>query len=69
MHNILDTGKQEAEKLALEQVKKNHAEVDVTASGLEASVNTTRFGAKFTAYFKQLWNGKTEAGAKVEKDF
>lgn len=69
MPSILDTGKQEAEKAALAQVQKNHAEVDLTASGVQASIDTVRWHTTFTAYVKRLWGGKTEAGAKITRDF
>ncbi len=53
----------------LDAVKKNHADVEVTKSGIEAEIDTTRKGFTFTAYVKRLWNGQKEAGAKISKDF
>ena len=69
MPSILEQASKLVHDGELDAVKKNHAEVEVTKSGIEAEIDTTRKGWTWTAYVKRLWNGKTETGAKVSKDF
>jgi hypothetical protein len=71
MPSILDLANREAAKAALDQVAKEkggEVALEATATGIEASVSTTKKGWAVTAYAKKLWHGRgVEAGARVSK--
>lgn len=72
MPSILDLANREAAKAALDQVAKEkggEVALEATATGIEASVSTTKKGWAVTAYARTKWDKMrgVEAGARVSK--
>jgi hypothetical protein len=59
--------RKELDRIAAE--KGNSAQVDVDTTGIEGSIATEKWGARFMAYVRKKWRGETVAGARIEKKF